>query len=78
MSQHYYDSLIEAYVASYVCGISIEHLTPSDEIPQQIRSFMRFHIYFTIRRITHELQAAVGEIVGKGDPHHVGNAVGIN
>ena len=78
MSQHYYDSLVGAYVASYVCGISIEHLTPSPEIPKQITSFLRFHIYFTIRRITRELQDAVGSIVGKGDEHRVGNAVGIN
>ena len=78
MSQHYYDSLVGAYVASYVCEISIEHLTPYVEIPLQITSLLRFHIYFTICRITRELQAAVGEIVGKGDPHCVGNAVGIN
>ena len=78
MSQNYYISLVGAYVASYVCGISIEHLTPSDEIPKQITSFMRFHIYFTIRRITRELQDAVGEILGKGDPHRVSNPVRIN
>ena len=78
MSQHYYDSLVGAYVASYICGILIEHLTPSDEIPLQITSLLRFHIYSTIQRITRELQDAVGEIVGKGDPHRVGNAVGIN
>ena len=78
MSQHYYDSLVGAYVASYVCRISIEHLTPSPDIPPQITSFMIFHIYFTICRITRELQNAMGEIVGKGDPHKVGNAVGIN
>ena len=78
MSQHYNDSLVGAYVASYVCGISIEHLTPFVEIPQQLTSLLRFHIYFTICRITRELQAAVGEIVGKGHPHRVGNVVGIN
>ena len=61
MFQHYYDSLLGAYVASYVCGISIEHLTPSSDIPKQITSFLRFHFYFTIRRITQELQDAVGE-----------------
>ena len=60
-----------------------EHLTPSPEVPKQIISFLRFHIYFTIRRITRELQDAVGSIVGQGDKHRVGggassNAVGIN
>ena len=78
MSQHYYASLVGAYVASYVCGISIKHLTPSPEIPNQITSFLHFLIYFTIHRITRELQDAVGSIVGQGDEHRVGNAVGIN
>ena len=49
MSQHYYNSLVGAYVASYVCGISIKHLTLSPEVPKQITSYLRFQIYFTIR-----------------------------
>ena len=78
MSQHCSDSLVGAYIASYAYGMSIEYLTPSPDIPKQITSFLHFHIYFTIRRIMQELHYAVGEIVGKGDPHRVGNAVGIN
>ena len=78
VSQDYYDSLVGAYVACYVCGISIEHSTPSADIPKQITSFLLFHIYFTIQRIMQELEDAVGKLVGKGDPHRVGNAVGIN
>ena len=41
MSQHYYDCLVGAYIASYVCGISIEHLTPSPHIPKQMHNFAK-------------------------------------
>ena len=34
----------------------MEHLTFSPEIPKQLTSFMRFHLYFTVRRRMKELE----------------------
>ena len=44
------------WVATYASGISIKHLTFSPDVPKQITSFMRFHLYFTVRRIMREFQ----------------------
>lgn len=38
------------YCTSNCCGVSIEHLTPSDKVDPIITSLVRFHTYFTIRR----------------------------
>jgi len=43
------------WVATSGCGISIKDHLLNDTIPPQIRSFCRFHVYYTIRRILYEL-----------------------
>ena len=43
------------YIVTYRSGLSIQHVTPSDDIPKQITSLMRFHMYFTMRRIMFRL-----------------------
>ena len=53
--KNYFQSLIGVWIATYACGITIQHLTFSPEIPKQITSFMRFHLYFTVRRIMRQL-----------------------
>ena len=47
------------WCATTGCGVAfINHLMNS-KIPPQIRSFMRFHVYYTIRRILHEMGVAL-------------------
>ena len=48
MKESYYQLIVATWIASYACGVSIQHLQFSDNIPKQITSLMRFHIYFTI------------------------------
>ena len=44
------------WIATYACGISIQHLSFSPDIPKQITSLIRFHVYFTVRRIMRQCQ----------------------
>ena len=46
----YYQLIFTVYCATYCCGIPIQHLTPQDIHPI-ITSLMRFHVYFTVRRL---------------------------
>ena len=51
----YYKLIFCIYCATYCCGISIQHLTPSVDVHPIITSLMRFHVYFTVRRILRRL-----------------------
>ena len=46
------------WCATAGCGVSFDHLsTPrKSALPPQIRSLLRFHVYFTIRSILHEVR----------------------
>ena len=41
-----------AYIATYLCGISMEHLSPSrsSNVPNLITTIMRYHLHYTIRK----------------------------
>ena len=41
-----------AYIATYLCGVSMEHLSPSrsSNVPNLKTTIMRYHLYYTIRR----------------------------
>ena len=54
--ESYYQSLVGARITTYASGISIQHLTFKPDVPKQITSLMRFHLYFTVRRIMREFQ----------------------
>ena len=56
LKEPYFQSLVGAWIATYASGVSIEHLTFKPDVPKQITSFMRFHLYFTVRRIMHEFE----------------------
>ena len=74
LSESYFQSIIGTWIATYGCGISIQHLLFSSNsgsteglsseaaaltggnVPKQITSFMRFHLYFTVRRIMWQLR----------------------
>ena len=47
-----------AYIATYLCGISMEHLDPpkSGDVPNLITSIMRYHLYYTIRKFIKNLK----------------------
>ena len=47
------------------CGISREIL---DKVPEQIKSFLMFHIYFTVRRILFKMGGVQSESALLGDP----------
>ena len=48
------------WCATTACGISFEdHLLGGGSIPPQIVSFCQFHVYYTIRRILKEMEAAL-------------------
>ena len=51
----YYKIIFSVYCATYCCGISIQHLTPKEDIYPIITSLMCFHMYCTIRRILRRL-----------------------
>ena len=55
LKESYYQSLVGTWIATHVSGIAIDYLTFSPEVPKQITSFMRFHLYFTVRRIMKKL-----------------------
>ena len=46
----YFVSLASMYTATFLCGISIQHLHESDGVPKIITSIIRFHVYFWLRR----------------------------
>ena len=56
LKEPYFQSIIGTWIASYGCGISIQHLLFSSDVPKQITSFIRFHLYFTVRRIMRQFQ----------------------
>ena len=41
-----------AYIASYLSGVSLGHVKESNSIPKVITSIMRYHLYYTIRKLT--------------------------
>ena len=47
----YYRVVFDVYCATYCCGVSLAHLTKSDSVSGVIPSLIRFHVYFTTRRI---------------------------
>ena len=56
LKEPYLQSLVGAWIATYALGVSVEQLTFKPDVPKQITSFMRFHLYFTVRRIMREFE----------------------
>ena len=65
LKELYFQSIIGAWIASYGCGISLQHLLFSSDVPKQITSFMRFYLYFTVRRIMRQLKVGDKENFNK-------------
>ena len=56
LNEPYFQCIIGTWIATYGCGVSIQHLSFSSDVPKQITSLMRFHLYFTVRRIMWQLR----------------------
>ena len=56
LKEPYFQSLLGTWIATFASGISIEYLTFKAEVPKQIASLMRSHLYFTIGRIMLEFE----------------------
>ena len=51
LKEPYFQSLVGTWISTYASSISVEHLTFKPDVPKQITLLMRFHLYFTVRRI---------------------------
>ncbi len=49
-NESYFTMLCATYVATFLCGISIQHLTESDNVPKIITSMVRYHLYYQIEK----------------------------
>ena len=49
-NEPYFAMLCATYIASFLCGISIQHLAESENVPKIITSMMRYHLYYQIRK----------------------------
>jgi len=56
------------FCATQGCGISREVFDSGVELPEQIRAFYRFHVYFTIRRILFQMGGIQSVSALPGDP----------
>ena len=65
LREPYFQSIVGAWIATYACGISIQHLSFSQQVPKQITSLMRFHLYFTVKRIMRQCQIGDYSLVYK-------------
>ena len=49
-NEPYFAMLCATYVATFLCGISTQHLTESEDVPKIITSMVRYHLYYQIRK----------------------------
>ena len=49
--ESYYQSIIGTWLATYGCGMSIQHLIFNNQTPKQVTSSIPFYLYFTVRSI---------------------------
>jgi hypothetical protein len=50
LNDPYFTMICAAYVATFMCGISVKHLIPDPSTPKQITSLARYHLYYSIRK----------------------------
>ena len=56
------------FCATQGCGISREIFDSGVELPEQIRAFYKFHVYFTVRRILFQMGGIQSVSALPGDP----------
>ena len=57
-NESYYHVCFSMYCSSYCCSISIQHLKFNADVFPIITSLMRFHVYFTIRRLLRRMKGS--------------------
>ena len=65
LGEPYFQCIVGTWIATYGCGISLQHLSFSDKVPKQITSLIRFHLYFTMKRIMRQCQIGDFSLVDK-------------
>ena len=50
IKEPYFTMICAAYVASFLCGISFDHIRGSKDTPKIITSIARYHLYYQIRK----------------------------
>ena len=50
MNEPYFAQICSAYIATFLCGISVRNLEWNDHTPKQITSIARYHLYYTMRK----------------------------
>ena len=50
IKEPYFAMICAAYVASFLCGISFDHIQESKDTPKIITSIARYHLYYQIRK----------------------------
>ena len=50
VNEPYFTLICSAYIATFLCGISVRNLEWNDHTPKQIASIARYHLYYTIRK----------------------------
>ena len=53
-SKPYFAAFCGAYIATYLCGITTDHLTPNNNTYSVITSIMNFHLYYCIRKYMYD------------------------
>ncbi len=48
-NEPYFAMICATYVATFLCGVSVQHLTESDDVPKMITSMVRYHLYYQIK-----------------------------
>ncbi|CAB4026822.1 Hypothetical predicted protein, partial [Paramuricea clavata] len=49
-NEPYFAQICSAYIATFLCGISVKNLEWNDSTPKQITSIARYHLYYTMRK----------------------------
>ena len=50
VNESYFTLICSAYIATFLCGISVRNLEWNDHTPKQITSIARYHLYYTMRK----------------------------
>ena len=49
-NEPYFSQICSAYIATFLCGISLDNLKWDDNTPKQITSIVRYHLYYTMKK----------------------------
>jgi hypothetical protein len=50
VNEPYFTQICSTYIATFLSGISVRNLEWNDNVPKQITSIARYHLYYTMRK----------------------------